>query len=242
MMMRGMAVSLLAMGIATGAGQAKTLETIGPSAAPPPASFGVAIQVGAKGTIPSMPQASDIWAMKAQHENDTGIRTAEAAVTGTRPVYGLPTLPKGYKYAFGEGRHNPNRGERTQSGRAQMNRIWTEEVPSRLVSPQAADAGLEIKGYKVANSSNGNYRASSKSIIVPRHFNLQVATYRSTKSAQYAVGRLEARGIRARVVEVEKAGRTLSMVQAGPFANEAQTRSALSTAHAVGYTNAYMKR
>ncbi|MDV7145055.1 SPOR domain-containing protein [Tropicimonas sp. TH_r6] len=196
----------------------------------------------AGGDGPTMTTENAIWGAKAWLDNDAGLRVAASDLTGAQPVYDLPTLPKGYKYAFGTGRHNPNRGERTLAGRAQMNRIWTEDVPARLVDPQAVEVGLEIKGYKVPASSGSTYRASSKSATAEHHRNLQVGTFRSTDAAERAVKRLQARGISARAVDVKSAGRTLSAVQAGPFASDAQTRSALSTVRGAGYVNAYMQR
>jgi hypothetical protein len=44
-----------------------------------------------------------------------------------------PGPPRGYKPAFDDGRLNPLRGERTAAGRIAMNRIWTNDVPMRLV-------------------------------------------------------------------------------------------------------------
>ncbi len=40
--------------------------------------------------------------------------------------------PRGYAYAFGDGRLNPDRGPGTAAGAARMGRIWTDTVPRRV--------------------------------------------------------------------------------------------------------------
>lgn len=64
-----------------------------------------------------------------------------------KPLYALSKPPAGYKYAFGERRHNPNRGERSLEGRAAMRRVWTDDVPQKLIDPSLRNSGLAVTGY-----------------------------------------------------------------------------------------------
>lgn len=44
-------------------------------------------------------------------------------------------LPRGYKKAWQDGRLNPLRGVGTTSGKAQMERVWSNTVPRYLIDP-----------------------------------------------------------------------------------------------------------
>lgn len=44
-----------------------------------------------------------------------------------------PPPPPGFRYAFGDGRLNPDRGQGTARGAAQMQQFWTDTVPRQLV-------------------------------------------------------------------------------------------------------------
>lgn len=60
------------------------------------------------------------------------------------PVLAVPAPPKGYVKVWDDGRLNPNRGIGTLSGRAQMNLVWTETVPRRLIDKSR---GIEVTRY-----------------------------------------------------------------------------------------------
>lgn len=60
-------------------------------------------------------------------------RPAPAARTAHPPhPTGLRT-PRGYSRAWDDDRLNPRRAQGTPEGEAAMNRIWTQEVPRRLI-------------------------------------------------------------------------------------------------------------
>jgi hypothetical protein len=56
---------------------------------------------------------------------------ARSAVTALRLM--RPSVPRGYEPAWTDGRLNPYRGIRTETGEAEMRMIWTDTVPRRLV-------------------------------------------------------------------------------------------------------------
>lgn len=159
-----------------------------------------------------------------------------------KPVYKLPKLPNGYRYAFGEGRHNPNRGERTLAGTAEMNRIWTQDVPRKLVSPEAGQQGLELQGYRSTQTGQTTYRASSKAQAAPRHRNVQVASFREPDNATATAGRLQAQGLPVRIMQGRSGGKNLYVVIAGPFESEARTQAALNRTRSIGYADAFIRR
>lgn len=54
--------------------------------------------------------------------------------TGTPRSFALSVPPPGYEAAWDDGRLNPLRGVGTPTGQAQMEQVWTNTVPRRLVS------------------------------------------------------------------------------------------------------------
>ncbi|RYH08524.1 hypothetical protein [Tropicimonas sp. IMCC6043] len=116
-MLRAIPAPLLAMVMAAAAGQA-AVET----------------GTGMPGAVPA-----------AMARKPVLLAASEIALAAPTPYYELRDLPRDYEYAFGEARHNPNRGERSAAGRASMNRIWTDDVSARLVNPEAGTYGLRVR-------------------------------------------------------------------------------------------------
>jgi len=59
-------------------------------------------------------------------------RTAPHARLSGHGAKGAGGPPRGYAYAFEDGRLNPHRGPGTAAGAARMKRIWTDTVPRRV--------------------------------------------------------------------------------------------------------------
>jgi len=60
-------------------------------------------------------------------------RTAKVTVAPA-PLLSTFKIPRGFKVAWDDGRLNPKRGPRTETGDLQMNMVWTQTVPRRLVA------------------------------------------------------------------------------------------------------------
>jgi hypothetical protein len=58
-------------------------------------------------------------------------RSADSPVASLRVE--RPSVPPGYRIGWTDGRLNPYRGIRTETGEADMRKIWTDTVPRRLV-------------------------------------------------------------------------------------------------------------
>ncbi|SFD23816.1 SPOR domain-containing protein [Tropicimonas isoalkanivorans] len=145
-----------------------------------------------------------------------------AKTAAATPRTKLPTPPAGYTYAFDEGQYNPDRGERTAEGSAQMNRVWTNDVPQKLAEPQT--------GARLSTMAPASRRY------------VQVGTYAVPSNAQAAVARLQQAGLPAGTARYTSGGRELKVVVSGPFATEAQVRSALTTARRAGFTDAFPRQ
>ena len=167
---------------------------------------------------------------------------AEYSTEAAKPIKTLPRPPKGYKYAFGEGRHNPNRGERTQAGTASMNRIWTQDVPSRLVAPNAAHLSVQAKGYRSTREPLPDYRVSSKANAAPAALRLQAGSYGSRNEATTAARDLATHGMSVRIVHGKRGGQRVHVVLAGPFNSSQSAQAALRIARGSGFHDARLRQ
>ena len=61
------------------------------------------------------------------------VATPSVAVAVVRPQGGI-RVPAGFRSAWTDDRLNPNRGPQTERGNAQMELVWTNTVPRRLVA------------------------------------------------------------------------------------------------------------
>ena len=73
------------------------------------------------------------------------------------------------------------------------------------------------------------------------HF-VQVGSYGDPANAQRAAQRIAALGMRARIGQARSGGRTLMVVQAGPFTGDQATRTAVSRLRGAGYRDAFVRR
>ncbi len=136
--------------------------------------------------------------------------------------------PPGYRVAWDDDRLNPNRGPRSAAGDAQMDRIWTREVPRRLVETAAA-------GQKVVVSSS-----SAAPVSAARY--VQVAMFGVPANARTTAAKLQRMGLPVRIGKISRGGKAYQLVLAGPFAGTAQVNAALAQVRAAGFADAYARR
>ncbi len=196
----------------------------------------------------------------------TAVQAVPRTLTGTprviryvRPVPTKITPPKGYVNAWTDGRLNPNRGIGTLTGRAQMDLIWTQTVPRKLIDQRR---GIEVTqyyptvryplipsyGYTIpataAHPAVTRTRITPKAATAPRmakpasHRYVQVATFAGPKGASQAIARLQRQGITARIHTGKRGNQTLNVVLAGPFKTQSALNRALSAARRAGYSSA----
>lgn len=159
-----------------------------------------------------------------------------AAASPAKPVYGLPTPPSGFEYAFEKGRYNPNRGPRTAAGDAEMNRIWTQKVPQDLVDPQN---GQHLTQPVVQT----RMRASTKTpAAATAHRYVQVGTFATASNVRAAALRLQKSGLPVSTAPVVRDGQQFQIVLAGPFDSGQQVQAALATARRAGFEGAFPRK
>lgn len=175
------------------------------------------------------------------------------------PLEAVP--PAGYVNVWTDGRLNPNRGIGTLIGRAQMNLVWTQTVPRKLIDTRR---GIEVTqyyptvrypvipdyGYTIPTSGGQNAttraRISPKDNAAPRrtstatHRYVQVATFAGHVGASKAATRLSRKGIPVRIHAIKRGGRTVEIVLAGPFKTQSNLQAALRMAKRSGYSSAVL--
>lgn len=158
-------------------------------------------------------------------------------------VQAAPAVPKGYKVAWNDGRLNPLRGVGTAAGKAQMARLWTDEVPARLVADQASPkprGGTPTAARVSTKSQPTALAAASAAASVAGRF-VQVGTFSEPANAEAAKARLRAVGLPVATSRLAKGGRKLQIVLVGPFGSQRDLRAALGTARQAGFADAFTR-
>ncbi len=145
-----------------------------------------------------------------------------------------PDIPEGYKTVFEDDRLNPARGLGSASGRADQNKVWSQQVPAQQVATYPA-ANTKPAKTKTTVSTNTNTAAASLSYYV------QVGTFGVPENAAGAALRLSSLGLPTAKGNLNKNGKALQIVYAGPFGTAAEAQSALSAARSVGFSDAFIR-
>jgi hypothetical protein len=144
-------------------------------------------------------------------------------------------VPKGYKKAWTDDRLNPHRALGTAEGQAQQDRVWTREVPAK-----AAAAPVTRRVY-VASSSNRTRATANPAPQPASGYYVQVGTFGVASNAQGAGARLQKLGMPVAASRINRGGKTMQIVMAGPFGSASQAQAALSAARRAGFGDAFIK-
>lgn len=142
-----------------------------------------------------------------------------------------PEVPPGYKLAWKDDRLNPLRAKGTAAGQAAQDRIWTREVPARLVAEAVAGTGA-------VTMHEARVRVSTKGIPAGQY--VQVGSFGDPGNAAAARTRLAALGLPVGGAALRSGGRQLEVVMAGPFASD-EAQAALATVRANGFPDALIR-
>ncbi|WP_339108154.1 SPOR domain-containing protein [Thioclava sp. GXIMD4216] len=168
------------------------------------------------------------------------VKTPNAPVS-LAPVAIATSNSNGYAPAFDDGRLNPFRGPRSRSGDAQMQQLWDDSVPAKLIRYPVSGAAVPAQTVQVSVSSKSpsaqaSAPASSRAVAPSGRF-VQVGTYAEASNAEAAKARLRARGL---PVAASRTAKGLVVVYAGPF-DRAALAGALGTARRAGFADAYIR-
>ncbi|HGG05041.1 MAG TPA: SPOR domain-containing protein [Aliiroseovarius sp.] len=189
---------------------------------------------------------------------------AVATVTPAPPV----TTPPGYRTAWTDDRLNPNRGPRTATGNAQMNLIWTQTVPRRLIDtytgndvtaffrnlfypnmPTQAQIAQVAAGNTVVVTHTARRRTDASAVVQPAPSQaaaaskryVQVGTFGVASNAQNTIARLQSMGLPVSRSSLTRGGKTYQIILAGPFTQQARLNSALSQIRGLGFSDAFAR-
>ncbi len=204
-------------------------------------------------------------AVQAQAQTVQIQRTAAAqGITVPRPV--PLSIPAGYERVWEDGRLNPNRGPRTLAGDLQQAQVWTQETPARDVyapKPKTIWESLFGTGQQKTTVvvqqapvtvavSPANTRVSTKSVApaaTPKAKTtsadlryVQVGAFGVESNANASIARLSSMGVPVSSQMLNRGGKTIKVVLAGPFGSSQQTLSALGSIRAAGYSDAFARK
>lgn len=151
-------------------------------------------------------------------------RMARSAPAPTDIAAAAPSVPRGYKPAWTDGRLNPMRAKGTAEGQARQDRIWTRDTPMRLVETERRARNADPV---VTMSASG----AAAGLFV------QVGSFAQPANADRARARLAALGLP--VAQAQARGQ--QVVLAGPFVDAAAARQAQARLRQAGFGDAFIR-
>ncbi len=150
-------------------------------------------------------------------------------------------VPPGYKLAWTDDRLNTRRAIGTRQGWADQEKVWTRTVPAELVEP----AFTTQKGKRVIvvrRAVPGDVAVSTKSDPAAKAgLWVQVGTFGQQSNADGAAARLAGLGLPVAKSKINKGGKALQIVMAGPFASASDAQTAVSAARSAGFSDAFIR-
>lgn len=137
----------------------------------------------------------------------------------------------------------------TPRGDAQMEMVWTNTVPRRLVKKVRAKEIAVARAYStstktpktiVRSRTRTTLNAPTPSNAIARY--VQIGTFAKPANASRTVARFQAAGFPVRTRAIKNKGRSLKVVYLGPFASNNALRNALGTARNAGFKDAIYTR
>jgi hypothetical protein len=149
-------------------------------------------------------------------------------------------VPKGYKLAWEDDRLNPMRGVGTAEGQAAQDQLWTQKVPAQLITDvQKAKTHKRKPVASVTVSSMGQTEAAPKAARGGAW--VQIGTFGVPANAAGAAAQLQALGLPVAKSKLNRGGKALQIVMAGPFGSGADAQAALRMVRGAGFGDAYIR-
>ncbi|WP_054006894.1 SPOR domain-containing protein [Cypionkella psychrotolerans] len=175
----------------------------------------------------------------ARADNPGVGRVAAAPVYASAAVPNV-VVPKGYKVAWTDGRLNPLRGVGTAEGQAAQDQLWTQKVPAQLITDvQKAKTRKHKPVASVTVSSSGQAEVAPKAVRGGAW--VQIGTFGVAANAAGAAAQLQALGLPVAKSKLQRGGKDLQIVMAGPFGSGADAQAALRIARGAGFGDAYIR-
>ncbi|MFD1156917.1 SPOR domain-containing protein [Roseovarius aestuarii] len=158
------------------------------------------------------------------------------------------SMPKGYEPSWNDDRLNPSRAHQTLTGKAQMEQVWTNTVPRKLIIRPVGQATGHTGStpYVAANSSGTSVVLSTRSTTAgattASHRYVQAGLFSTDAKARAAAKRIAKAGLPASMAKVRHKGRGYLSVLAGPFSTQAQLDDAVRRVRAAGYREPRLRK
>ncbi|MES2667337.1 MAG: SPOR domain-containing protein [Pseudomonadota bacterium] len=176
-----------------------------------------------------------------------------------------PGIPAGYHAAWKDDRLNVNRGRQTVQGVVDQDDIWTRTVPSELregstvkrkrlvVVVRPSTKGDDQAGRVVVSTKSVPQtrvgvvkRGATQTKAVPKAKSkggalVQVGSFGVASNADGAASRLSGLGLPVVRSRVNRGGKALQIIYAGPFASAAEAQAALNAARGAGFGDAILR-
>lgn len=148
-------------------------------------------------------------------------------------------VPKGYKLAWTDDRLNPQRGIGTAEGQAAQDQLWAQKVPAQLIVDVQKVKVKKRVAATVTVSSKGTAEAAPKAVRGGAW--VQIGTFGVASNAAGAAAQLQALGLPVAKSKLNRGGKALQIVMAGPFGSNADAQAALRMARGAGFGDAYIR-
>ena len=172
--------------------------------------------------------------------DNSGVGRVAAAPAYASAALPDVVVPKGYKVAWTDGRLNPLRGVGTAEGQAAQDQLWTRDVPAQLITDVQKAKTRKLKPVALVTvSSNGQAEAAPKAVLGGAW--VQIGTFGVPANAAGAAAQLQALGLPVAKSKLNRGGKDLQIVMAGPFGSGADAQAALRIARGAGFGDAYIR-
>lgn len=194
------------------------------------------------------PLAQKLMVGDARHPVRCGPQQGGAPVSYSQVILPAPVkVPPGYVPAWEDDRLNPLRGRGTPVGDAAMAQVWTDTTPMRAARQRPSSTAYVLPRQAVTVSASSKSEATAPAAAgyatkpassAGRY--VQVGSFGAPGNAEAAAARLRAAGLPVTLSRIERGGRSLQVVMAGPVAPGA-IAGTLGTARALGFGDAFIR-